>query len=438
MNCKRQPPPGAQHLATDTAGDLRLYQQVFAQNPDGMLIIEGHRFVVCNQAAADLLGYDSAEALLGRTPEALSPICQPDGHSSAKRAREVVARAREHGSQRFEWQHLKADGDPVWVEVRLTTLDRDGPPAILVVWRDISRRKALEAEARAAHASLEAIVDHTPVGLLFLDGERRILHCNPAFLRMTGYREEEVLGRTTAFLYTSHAVYEATGEAVYPVLREGHTYEIEREFVRANGEVITVSLLGRPLDPSALSQGFVWVVQDISERKALQAALEREATFDQLTGALNRRRTEQALSREMERSNRHGTALSVALLDIDHFKAVNDRFGHAVGDEVLSDLVQRCSASLRATDLIGRWGGEEFLLVLPDTGQESALQLAERLRQRISEGRTSTGQRVTASFGVAVYQPGESLAPLLKRADDALYRAKDRGRNRVEHQPTGG
>ncbi|ABI55519.1 diguanylate cyclase [Alkalilimnicola ehrlichii MLHE-1] len=431
MDRNRQP-SATQHRTTDSAGESRLYQRVFEQNPDGMLIIEGHRFVVCNRAAAELLGYEDVGQLLGRTPEEISPVCQPDGHSSAKRSREVVAQARARGSQRFEWQHLKADGSPIWVEVLLTGLDRDERSKILVVWRDISRRKALEAEARAAQASLEAIIEHSPVGLLFLDGERRILHCNPAFLRMTGYRAEEVLGRTTAFLYTSHTDYEATGEAVYPVLRQGRTSEIEREFVRADGEVITVSLLGRPLDPCDLSQGFVWVLQDISERKALQDALEREATFDQLTGALNRRRIEQALAREMERSNRHGDALSVALLDVDHFKRVNDQYGHNVGDRVLQTLIRRCKENLRAVDLIGRWGGEEFLIVLPDTDRHSALQLAERLRARIAERARADTHGVTVSLGLASFRPGEGLDQLVKRADDALYRAKDRGRNRVE------
>lgn len=322
------------------------------------------------------------------------------------------------------------------MEVLLTALARHGTAPILVVWRDISQRKALEAEARAAHASLEAIIEHSPVGLLFLDGERRILHCNPAFLRMTGYREEEVLGRTTAFLYTSYTDYQATGEVVYPVLREGRTSEIEREFVRADQEVITVSLLGRPLDPQDMTRGFVWVVQDISERKALQAALEREATFDQLTGALNRRRIEQGLAREMERSKRHGDALSVALMDVDHFKEVNDRYGHDVGDQVLQQLIARCRDNLRTVDLIGRWGGEEFLIVLPSTGRKSAGQSAERLRAQIAETAPGDPHGVTVSLGVACYRPGESLSALVKRADDALYRAKERGRNRVEWEQT--
>ena len=160
----------------------------------------------------------------------------------------------------------------------------------------------------------------------------------------------------------------------------------------------------------------------------------RLASNDPLTGLQNRRRTTERLESEIARARRYGTPLSVALCDVDHFKHVNDRFGHNMGDEVLVEVAKGLMASLREVDLVGRWGGEEFLVVLPDTEPHGALVAGERLRLGVeaiapfAEG----PERVTCSVGVSAFQPEDSTTEFIDRADQALYRAKKNGRNRVE------
>jgi diguanylate cyclase (GGDEF)-like protein len=161
--------------------------------------------------------------------------------------------------------------------------------------------------------------------------------------------------------------------------------------------------------------------------------LEREAVTDALTGLYNRRWLDQLLPRLVARHQRSERPFSVMMLDIDHFKRVNDELGHAAGDQVLAGVAKALNAQVRPTDLAARYGGEEMVVALPDTPLEGARIAAERLRQRIESSRFPGIERaITVSIGVAALGPQEAATELLGRADELLYRAKSRGRNRVE------
>ena len=160
--------------------------------------------------------------------------------------------------------------------------------------------------------------------------------------------------------------------------------------------------------------------------------LERLAVTDQLTGLSNRLRLDQALREERQRHARHGTGFSVLMVDVDHFKAVNDSYGHPVGDQVLVGIARILQHHSREVDVVGRWGGEEFLVICRETSTEGALALAEKLRQAVQAHQFEAVGRKSISVGVAMYRPGENLTETLSRADVALYRAKQGGRNRVE------
>lgn len=172
---------------------------------------------------------------------------------------------------------------------------------------------------------------------------------------------------------------------------------------------------------------------------AMQRELERLATTDALTGALNRRRFLERGTEEYNRSRRYDRPLSVMMLDIDHFKRVNDTYGHATGDEAIRMTVRACKSSLRNCDIIGRLGGEEFAVILPETDLVGALDVAERLRARVEAATIPLPggeMRMSVSIGVASCEPDEvTVERALGRADRALYEAKARGRNRVVAEP---
>ena len=177
-----------------------------------------------------------------------------------------------------------------------------------------------------------------------------------------------------------------------------------------------------------------------SNRQLKEAAdrAEEIAMRDVLTGAYNRRHLLDVLRREISRAQRVGAPLAVCLMDIDHFKRVNDNWGHAAGDAVLRHFATLASAGLRAVDVFGRFGGEEFLLILPDTDARGAAAVAERIRASVEQGAfpgVPAGHQLTVTIGVAGRNREETGDALLARADLALYRGKDAGRNRVVESP---
>jgi diguanylate cyclase (GGDEF)-like protein len=175
--------------------------------------------------------------------------------------------------------------------------------------------------------------------------------------------------------------------------------------------------------------------QLVGERtRELADALEQVqllATTDKLTGVHNRARLDEFLADEHRYQQRHARPASIALLDIDHFKTVNDTHGHLIGDIVLRDVARALAASVREIDRVGRWGGEEFLVLMPDASAEQALRVAERIRTHITDSARHPSGSITVSIGVAQYRPGEAVHGWLARADRVLYEAKAAGRDRT-------
>lgn len=159
--------------------------------------------------------------------------------------------------------------------------------------------------------------------------------------------------------------------------------------------------------------------------------LEHVSETDALTNIRNRSAIDKALLNEMYRFERHGAPCAILMVDIDHFKGVNDRYGHLIGDKVLIDVAKVLTAAIRMSDILGRWGGEEFIIVCPGTDVESARFVAERIRSRIAEHRFDGPGHVTVSIGVGEFEKGKSVEHAVQNADEALYRAKREGRNRV-------
>lgn len=234
---------------------------------------------------------------------------------------------------------------------------------------------------------------------------------------------------------------EAMAPATQPLL--GQLFEQWREEVRGRSapweriERLAAMDLAEDLGVMAAAQQIHRLYADLRrEREALAEAnrrLERLAHYDPLTQSWNRYSIERALDAEIGAAERYGRPLAVLLFDIDHFKQINDQHGHEMGDRVLTELAAAVEGRLRGSDFLGRWGGEEFVVVASHCGLESGLGLAERLRAHVAAlSVPGLSRRITISIGVATWQPGDTRKSLLARADAAMYRAKHGGRNRVE------
>jgi polar amino acid transport system substrate-binding protein len=168
------------------------------------------------------------------------------------------------------------------------------------------------------------------------------------------------------------------------------------------------------------------------ELKKANELLKRQATTDSLTGLYNRFKYKEVLVSEMKRAARYHLPLGLIMLDIDHFKRINDSFGHAIGDTVLQEIASLLKKNVRSHEVVGRWGGEEFMILAPNITLDETAHFAERIRAGIEQNDFTGTVQVTCSFGVTVFTKGDTVECLIKRADDALYKAKNNGRNRVE------
>lgn len=194
----------------------------------------------------------------------------------------------------------------------------------------------------------------------------------------------------------------------------------------------------RSLDVSDKFQGSIFVIEDITNRKKLEKELEKLATTDPLTGAKNRRSFLQIFEREISRFHRYQKPFGLLILDIDHFKIINDTYGHNTGDKVLKNLVAESMGVLRESDVFARWGGEEFIILLPESNVHEASTVAERLRSKLAKVEISSKDKAlityTVSIGLRVVNPEETdvhVNEIIREADDSLYTAKKQGRNRV-------
>ena len=266
-------------------------------------------------------------------------------------------------------------------------------------------------------------------------GGPRIVYANPAFEKRMGYSVSEILGESPDIL-NGRGTDRQTRYRIRKAMRDGKGTRTELLKYSKDGQGYWMDINIIPLkDESGVVSHFASIERDLSRYKRMERQLINMALFDSLTGSLSRPAFLEQSDKEMTRSKRYHRPLSVMMIDIDHFKLVNDNYGHAAGDSVLQIFVEAIQEVIRTTDFLGRVGGEEFALLLPDTSLNSAHHLAERVRERINKYPYLAGGMlidVTASLGVAEIQEFDSdIKALLNRADEALYTAKQAGRNRV-------
>jgi len=370
----------------------------------------------------------------GKTPEEMwdIPIQQLLGGELYRQNEPRIRGALAGEPQHFERTLVKADGSIGYTWAHYIPDEVDGRVnGFFVLVSDVSDIKAAEAALRENRRFLSDLIEHSGTLIFAKDQAGRYLLVNRKYEESTGMARDAVLGRTDGELYPE-AIARGFREHDLQVMAAGASAEMEETL--AERSYLTIKF---PLRNEAGEvNGVCGISTDITERKKAQLEIERLSQVDVLTGLSNRRHFMVLAEREVARTTRYGGALATLMMDIDHFKVVNDTYGHGGGDVVLAEVARRCRSSLRDVDLLGRLGGEEFAVLLPETSLGWALEVADRLRRGVSatpvllrDGRLVT---VTLSIGVAAFGgAGSDLDGLLGRADKALYRAKESGRNRV-------
>ena len=275
----------------------------------------------------------------------------------------------------------------------------------------------------------DLLVENMEEGMVVVDIEGRIVDINPSAQRIFNLRLNKIFGKQ----FSQEIPMLAT---IVPELKSSPNGTQELTVLIGEEERSFEARLSRIYDNRHQDNGSLILLQDITERKRTEEKLHQLAVTDPLTGLFNRRYFFDVAEREFERSTRITHALAVIIFDVDHFKDVNDTYGHIVGDQVLQSLTQRCLQSLRTYDVMARYGGEEFIIMLPETDAAHAYRVAERLRTIVAETPIATKAgpaEVTISLGVASVENASDLTfdKLIDRADQALLMVKQRGRNQV-------
>jgi diguanylate cyclase (GGDEF)-like protein/PAS domain S-box-containing protein len=309
-----------------------------------------------------------------------------------------------------------------------------------MIGQDISEIRRAQQQLAESERQLATLMDNLP-GMAYrclYDPRWTMKFVSSGSRELVGYEPEELVdNRVTSFADLMHPEdADRVLHAVETAIGNAESYSVEYRLKCKDGTQIWAWERGRAVEEAngLLLEG---IILDVSQRKALEDELSEMATRDALTGLFNRRETARLLDEEVARAERYQRSLSVLWIDLDHFKETNDRFGHAAGDRVLQCLSDLLAESVRSVDTVGRFGGEEFVVILPEMGRQGAEETAERLRCKAAESscRIDNGPEIdiTISIGVAVFPGhGSNSADLCLVADQAMYRAKRAGRNRIE------
>jgi diguanylate cyclase (GGDEF)-like protein/PAS domain S-box-containing protein len=389
----------------------------------GMFLYKEH-FIYVNEAFAKMTGY-TVEELLHMHPWDLLE----------KRRRKLFQRfiQKRLRGELFSSVHnnvhlLKKDERRVAVKISAETIHYQGDYAGIGIVMDISD---LVHKNQMINVLIQALAQSDDM-VFITDVHGVILYANNALIRTYGYSESEVLGATPHLFYSnkhSPSFYQELWEC----LLSGHNYHKLLINRKKNKEIIYTDTKITPVRDEQTGEiaYFAVTARDVTKRMINEEKFRILATVDPLTQVANRYQINVYFDEFIARTNRGGELFSVLIFDIDHFKIVNDNYGHAVGDIVLKEFSHLVVENIRFVDKFGRWGGEEFVLLLDATGEHEAMQVAQKLRTLVAKKEFNGCYNVTVSIGVTEYHPYETKEQCLQRADMALYAAKNLGRNKA-------
>ncbi|MDZ7841671.1 MAG: sensor domain-containing diguanylate cyclase [Gammaproteobacteria bacterium] len=397
--------------------------RMFVEHPAAQLVIDAETggIVEANLAAAAFFGCARERLCRMKLDELL---VEPAGE--VKTPAGMLA-----SRQRWSMMTRRITGGtgprPVETEAGLLD-DGGGRKLVCMVLRDATEHRRCEVALR----NYEEIIENLPIPFYRATpgATGRFLRFNPAFMRLfDADSPDQLLDLDISSLYVeSHE----RGRFSDRLMNDGKVYRHELKLRTLTGRVISTVDTSYQHHDEEGNRVFDGVLEDITRQRELERELEYLARHDELTGLPNRRYCDEIQDAEIARSDRYGQPFSVLMLDLDNFKDINDEFGHAAGDRVLEQVAATTRSHVRKTDVAARWGGEEFVVLLPSTREQDALKLAEKLRRTIEEPGAADAPAITVSIGCGEYARGEGKDAFLSRLDAALYAAKHAGRNRVK------
>ncbi|HCX63492.1 diguanylate cyclase [Sedimentibacter sp.] len=289
----------------------------------------------------------------------------------------------------------------------------------------------VKSEIKQKESILNAVINSVQDGMIMTDDKGYVSLWNPAAVRLFGYTKDEMLGKELHELTVTDDFESMNKNGIIDDLFADKKVK-ELKIKHKNGQVFDAEVSASTLKINDKDY-FVGIFRDISDRIKAREELEKLSVTDYLTNTYNRRFFVTRLEEEIERSKRTGRVFSIAMLDIDRFKTINDKYGHSIGDLVLQSITDYIKKRIRKADCLARWGGEEFMILLADTPIVNSGVLLEDLRLGISKIEIPNVDRFTGSFGVVEYAPGDTADMMIQKADSMMYEAKKCGRNCIKY-----
>ncbi len=388
------------------------------------------RCTFANRTFLRILGYQNEQEVLGKSTHALLHHTYPDGspypENACKLRRAYLSSEAVNVSDEVFW---RKDGTSIPVEYWCNPIVVDGVTVgAIATFVDISERAQADAQLRLA----AKVYEQSGEGIIITDAQHKLVMANQAFTAISGYTEAEVLGRNPSLLASGRHD-KAFFAAMWETIATQGRWQGEVWNRRKDGSLYPEMLsIIQVHDAKGEVSHYIGISSDITQYKAAQKHIQRLAHFDPLTGLPNRALLGDRISHELNAAQRNDTQIALMFADLDHFKNVNDTLGHRIGDELLIIISNRLKGAVRDVDTVSRQGGDEFILILPDTDSDGAAHVAEHLLEVVAQPCQIEGfeMGVTLSIGIAMYPgDGEDFEALSKCADAAMYRAKHDGRN---------
>ena len=380
-----------------------------------------------NNQADQIFGWNAHEALGRKVSELIIPDRWRTAHEQAMLRCANGAHLEAWSGRRFDISALHRSGDEFPIELTICSLGSAGCNNFIAFIRDKSQEHLLEEQ----HILATRMLEHSGEAIVITDANNVIVSVNPAFTDITGYAAEEAVGRKPSML-SSGIHDESYYESMWRGLRNEGKWQGEIWNRRKSGEVYPEWLSIACCQSESGPINYIAIFSDITARKVAEERMEKLAYLDHLTGLPNRLLLKDRLEQALSGARRHQQRLAVLFMDLDRFKSVNDTYGHGVGDQLLTEVADRISATLREEDTVSRVGGDEFVVVLPQVNDVRHLEtVAHKLISALSAPYDIDGTlvRTSTSIGIATYpETGTSANALIKAADKAMYQAKKAGR----------
>ncbi len=387
----------------------------------------------------DQLGYTQEEFILGS--KKFLQIIYPEDLSRVMMEIETHKNS-DVGCFNQIYRIVSANSDIRWVDLH-TVIERDSFGKAINFFsmlKDVTNEKTQTIANNSVAYSLKELssmkilaqaIKQTDDMVLITNNEGVITFVNDALLKHSGYTVEETIGQKP-HIFKSGKHDKSFYENFWTVILKGKAYHGIFKNRKKSGKIYHESKTVTPImDENSGIQYFVATGKDISDRVAFERELRKQANIDLLTGIYNRQRFVKEIESELDRLKRYNSKFTLMMLDLDHFKEVNDTYGHDVGDKVLQNMCKLIGSKIRKSDIFARWGGEEFMIISPGLDKDKVTLLAHKLKSSVESYIFDNINKITISIGITIPKAEDTLKDLVKRVDNALYQAKHNGRNQI-------